>query len=90
VLALAPVAALALVLLAYSMGWAMAGLRNPFSPTGLVPGILYNTGQVLAVAGPVLWAAAAVLLAPTARARLLGLLAGVVLLAPWPLVIGGA
>ena len=89
-LAQAPVAALGLVLAAYSVGWAIAGLRNPFAPTGLVPGLLYDTGQVLAVAGPLLWAAAAMLLAPTGRARLLGLVAGVVLLAPWPLLIGAS
>jgi hypothetical protein len=84
----AALAGLAVVYLVWTAGWVVAGLRNPFAPEGALPGLLYGLSQVLAVLAPPAWFSACARLAPEHRVRLAWLFAGLVLLAPVPLVIG--
>ncbi|BDZ46103.1 hypothetical protein [Naasia aerilata] len=84
----AVLASFAVVYLAETAGWVVAALRNPFAPEGLLPVLLYGVGQLLAVLAPVAWFALCVRLAPASGVRLRWLIAGLILLAPLPLVVG--
>lgn len=81
-------ALLLLVLAGYVAGWIAAWVRNPFQPDGAVATLLYTVGQLLAVLAPLVWGGTVLWLARTDRSRLIGLLLGVVILAPVPLLIG--
>ena len=80
---------LAGVYLLYMIGWLIAGLRLRTLP--LLPDFAYLVAMVLAIAAPALWFAASWLLTRRAKTwvRLAALLAGVVLLVPWPFVTFG-
>ncbi len=77
-----------LIYLAYAVGWGIAAARNPYGPEGLLPNLMYETGQILAVLAAPGWFAATVLLSGSPRSAAAWLVAGLVLLAPLPLVIG--
>lgn len=76
------------VLAAEAVGWGLAAARNPFAPADLVPALIYNAGQLLAVIAPLLWATATIWLVPALGGRVTWLAAGAVVLLPWPLVLG--
>lgn len=88
------------IYLLYSIGWIIGGLRVSavagflVSPTGAAP-VTWASGNLvgvwLAAAAPALWFVTVIVLTRAARAwvRWVWLAAGVVLLVPWPLLMGG-
>jgi hypothetical protein len=74
--------------LLYTIGWFVAVLRNTFTLAGLVPEIMYQLGEFLAIVAPGVWFGAVVVLTRGRRARVLGLALGVVVLIPWPVLVG--
>ena len=80
------------IYLLYTIGWIIGGLNLQVSALFLVSGVMYHVGVWSAVLAPALWFAAVwVLTRRTAGwIRVLGLLAGAVLLVPWLFVMTGA
>ena len=64
---------------------------DTFVQASLFAEIMYQLGEFLAIASPVVWLGAVLLLTRNARAltRIVWLLAGLVLVAPWPFILGG-
>lgn len=80
---------LAGVYLLYAIGWTIVGFSGGVPVQGVFFGIMYQVGEALAIASPFLWFAAVWLRVKTAVWRVFWLFAGVVVLAPWPFIIGG-
>src|SRR5690606_2127740 len=80
---------LAGVYLLYAVGWAIFGFTSGVPVQGVFFGIMYQVGVALAVASPFLWAIAVWLRVTSPRMRMLWLFVGVLVLAPWPFIIGG-
>jgi hypothetical protein len=80
---------LAGVYLLYAVGWAIFGFTSGVPVQGVFFGIMYQMGVALAVASPFLWAIAVWLRVTSPRMRMLWLFVGVLVLAPWPFIIGG-
>lgn len=80
------------VYLLYTVGWIIGGLNLQMSALFLVSAVMYQVGVWAAVLAPALWFAAVWVLTRRTAAwvRVLGLLAGAVLLVPWPFVMTGA
>ena len=81
---------LAGVYLLYTFGWITSVVRTTLPVYDLLSGIMYQFGQFLAIASPVLWFAAAVLLTRDRKpvVRLLWVVIGLVVVAPWPFLLG--
>ena len=81
---------LAGVYLLYTLGWITSVVRTTLPVYDLLSGILYQFGQFLAIAAPALWFAAAVLLTRDRKpvVRLLWVVLGLVVVAPWPFLLG--
>ncbi|WP_166874034.1 MULTISPECIES: hypothetical protein [unclassified Salinibacterium] len=79
------------IYLLYTVGWVIAITRDPFSMATLFAEIMSQFGEFLAIAAPAVWMATTFLLTRgrSTVTRLGWLLAGVVLLVPVPLVLGG-
>ena len=81
---------LAGVYLLYTLGWITSVIRTTLPVDNLLAGILYQLGQFLAIASPALWLGAAFL--PTRERkpviRLLWVVLGLVVVAPWPFLLG--
>lgn len=75
-----------LVALASVAGWIAVVLRNPVEQSTLLGLAMYQLGELLAIAAPVLWWL--VVRAHAAR-PLAWWVVGAVVTAPWPLLIGG-
>ena len=73
--------------LLYTIGWFAAVLRNTLTLAGLIPEIMYQFGEFLAIVAPVLWLGTALLLTRGRRplVRVLWLVVGMVVLVPWPI-----
>ena len=71
-------------------GWFATVARSTTTLPSLFPEIMYQFGEFLAIASPALWFASVVLLTRGRRpiARLLLLLLGLVVILPWPFVLG--
>lgn len=80
---------LAGVYLLYAVGWGVLAFRGPVPVSGVFFGIMYQLGQALSIASPFLWAGALWLLVKKPGWRLLWLFIGVLVLAPWPFILGG-
>lgn len=80
---------LAGVYLLYAVGWAISGFTSGVPVQGVFFGIMYQVGEALAVASPFLWAAAVWLRVKSPTMRMLWLFVGVLVLAPWPFILGG-
>jgi hypothetical protein len=80
---------LAGVYLLYAVGWVIFGFSSGVPVQGVFFGIMYQVGVALAIASPFLWAAAVRLRVKGPATRILWLLVGVGVLAPWPFIIGG-
>ncbi|MBC7725536.1 MAG: hypothetical protein H7146_12470 [Burkholderiaceae bacterium] len=80
------------VYLLYSVGWIISIQRDTFTASNLFFEIMYQLGEFLAIAAPVLWIFLAFLLTRDRRAvlRLAWLVGGIVLLAPWPFILSGS
>ena len=76
--------------LLYIVGWIIAVQRDSYTQASLFSEIMYQFGEFLAIASPAIWLGAVLLLTREGRvlARVLWLLAGLLLLAPWPFILG--
>lgn len=77
------------VYLIYTLGWLISIQRSMTSLPNLFDEIMFQFGEFLAIASPAIWFAAIFLL--TGRRpiiRLLLLMLGIVVLVPWPFVLG--
>jgi hypothetical protein len=79
---------LAGIYLLYTLGWITSLEFLPM--VDLFSGIMYQFGQFLAIASPALWFAAAVVLTRERKpvVRLLWIVLGLVVVAPWPFLLG--
>jgi len=78
---------LAGVYLLYAIGWGFHAFTTSVPVAGIFPIIMYQFGEFLAIASPFLWAIAVWLILKKPVWRVLWLLIGVVLLAPWPFIV---
>ncbi|ROS54834.1 hypothetical protein [Frigoribacterium sp. PhB24] len=80
------------VFLLWSAGWivAVGDFTNPF--TDAISSLMWNLGELFAVVAPLAWFVAVIALVPVDRTgrRLAWMAVGALLVAPWPLVIGGS
>lgn len=81
---------LAGVYLLYTLGWITSVVRSTLPVYDLLSGIMYQFGQFLAIASPALWLTAAVLLTRDRKpvVRLLWVVLGLLVVAPWPFLLG--
>lgn len=77
------------IYLIYCIGWFVAVQRDDFVQPGLFAEIMFQLGEFLAIASPVLWFGAVFALIARPGARLVWLGLGVLVLVPWPFVMGG-
>lgn len=79
------------VYLLYTVGWIIGGLTLQSSAMFLIPGVMYQVALWAAVLAPALWFGAVWVLTRRSASwvRVVGLLAGVLLLVPWPFVMTG-
>lgn len=77
--------------LLYIIGWIIAVQRDTLTLPDLFGEIMYQFGEFLAIASPALWIGAVLFLTRDSRPilRLLWLVVGLVLVAPWPFILGG-
>lgn len=78
--------------LLYAVGWIIGGLRLQGTAEFLVAPLAYQVSLWLAVAAPLVWFGTVLLLTRESRrwVRFTWLIAGVVLLLPWPFIMVGA
>ncbi|MBX3116659.1 MAG: hypothetical protein KF808_04855 [Cryobacterium sp.] len=77
------------VYLLYAIGWGINAFTHSLPVAGVLPQIMYQLGEFLAIVSPALWALAGWVLLKKTPFRLLWLFVGVILLAPWPFIIPG-
>ncbi|MBB5632585.1 hypothetical protein BKA04_000808 [Cryobacterium mesophilum] len=80
---------LAGIYLLYAIGWGIHAFAHSVPVAGIFPVIMYQLGEFFSIASPFLWAGAVWLLVKRPAWRLLWLFVGVLLLAPWPFIVGG-
>lgn len=80
---------LAGVYLLYAIGWGIHAFTTSVPVSGVFFGIMYQLGEAFSIASPFLWAGAVWLLVKKPVWRLLWLFIGVLVLAPWPFILGG-
>ncbi|MEX1078750.1 MAG: hypothetical protein WED09_06540 [Homoserinimonas sp.] len=75
--------------LLYSIGWIIAVQRDSYVQASLLAEIMYQFGEFLAIASPAVWLGAVLLLTREGRVltRILWLLVGLVVVAPWPFIL---
>lgn len=80
------------IYLLYAIGWLIGGLRLEIYALAAVDAPFFYASFVLSVAAPVLWFTTTYLLTRAAKAwlRIAWLVAGAVLLVPWPFLMVGA
>ncbi len=80
------------IYLLYTIGWVIGGLRLQGAAQYLVLDVMFQGSLWLAILAPALWFGTVFLLTRTARTwvRFVWLIAGVVLLVPWPFIMTGA
>lgn len=82
---------LAGIYLLYTIGWLVAAQRTTGAPADIVGGAMFTVGLWFAVLSPALWTAATFWVtreSSPVRSRLLALAVGVLVLAPWPFIVG--
>lgn len=79
------------VYLLYVVGWIIAVGRDTYSQASLFGEIMYQLGEFLAIASPLIWLGAVFILTRQKRPmlRVLLLVLGVIVLVPWPFILGG-
>jgi hypothetical protein len=82
--------AFGLVFIVYLVGWLIAIQSAPAGLSGSLAAVMDRIGQFLAFLSPALWFFGVFLLAPESRVRtrIVWLAVGVVILAPWPFILG--
>lgn len=94
--ALVVYSALAGAYLLFTIGWALAASRSGISLPNPFFDVMYQIGAWLAVAAPAAWFALTFLLTRgthrrrSTAIRLISLAVGLVFVAPWPFIVGGA
>lgn len=80
------------IYLLYIVGWIIAVRRSTYSNSNLFSEIMYQLGEFLAIASPAIWLATVLLVTRNSKAvvRVIWLVLGLVLLAPWPFILGSA
>ena len=80
------------VYLLYIVGWVIGVQRDTFTSGNLFFEIMYQFGEFLAICSPVLWFGLVLILTRGRRAviRVLWLVVGILLLAPWPFILSGS
>ncbi|MES2171015.1 MAG: hypothetical protein V4479_09905 [Actinomycetota bacterium] len=75
----------------YLVGWIVSIAHTTVPVIDVLPTIMYRLGEGLAIASPALWFLGVLVLTRGGhtRARILWLLLGLVLVAPWPFILGG-
>ncbi|MES2092986.1 MAG: hypothetical protein V4531_04120 [Actinomycetota bacterium] len=78
------------IFLLFTVGWIIGVQRSTVPTANLFFAFMYQLGEILAIAAPAAWFVGVLVLARENRAgiRILLLLFGVVLLAPWPVIVG--
>jgi hypothetical protein len=78
------------VFLLYIVGWIIAIESIDIAGAGSLALVLDRVGQFLAFLSPAIWFFGVLLLVPATRARtrILWLVLGVIVLAPWPFILG--
>lgn len=81
---------LAGIYLIYAVGWAVSMQRSTIEQPDALSEFMFTLGELLAIASPALWFGAVVVLTRGRKPlpRLLGLLAGLAVVIPWPFVLG--
>ena len=74
------------VYLLYAIGWGLYAFTTTVPVAGVLPIIMYQFGEFLAIVSPFLWAMGAWILVKKPVWRILWLFVGVLLLAPWPFI----
>ena len=76
--------------LLFTAGWITSVVRSTTSLPSLLPEIMFQFGEFLAIASPALWFVTVLVLTRGRRpiARLALLLLGLVVIVPWPFVLG--
>ena len=79
------------IYLLYTVGWVIGGFNLQGSASFLIPAVMYQGAFWAAVLAPALWFGAVWVLTRRLRSwmRVGGLIAGVLLLVPWPFVMTG-
>lgn len=77
--------------LLYLVGWIIAVQRDTITLPTLFGEIMYQFGEFLAIASPALWIGTVLLLTAGRKptVRLLWMALGLVVVAPWPFILGG-
>jgi hypothetical protein len=70
-------------------GWLVSVTNTEVPVVDILPTVMYRLGQVLAVASPLLWFGGVLVLTRRVRSRVLWLLLGLLVVAPWPFILGG-
>jgi hypothetical protein len=80
------------IYLLYLLGWIIGGIRLQGRAAYLVSDVMFQASYWLAVAAPVVWFATVVILTRDSRSwvRFAWLVAGAILLIPWPFLMTGA
>jgi hypothetical protein len=78
------------IFLLYVVGWIIAIQSIPAGSPGALAAVMDRIAQFLAFLSPVLWFFGVLMLTPKTRARtrILWLALGVLILAPWPFILG--
>ncbi|MCU1422824.1 MAG: hypothetical protein JWN36_2475 [Microbacteriaceae bacterium] len=70
-------------------GWLVSVTNTEVPVVDILPTVMYRLGQVLAAASPLLWFGGVLVLTRRVRSRVLWLLLGLLVVAPWPFILGG-
>jgi hypothetical protein len=83
---------LAGIFLVYTIGWIAVVVNSGYTAPDLLGEIMWQLGEFLAIASPALWVATVLLLTRDRKplVRLLLLLVGLLVVIPWPFLLGGA
>ena len=78
------------IFLLYVVGWIIAIQSIPAGSPGALAAVMDRVAEFLAFLSPVLWFFGVLMLTPKSRARtrILWLVLGVLVLAPWPFILG--
>ncbi|MCU1546904.1 MAG: hypothetical protein JWP30_2004 [Homoserinimonas sp.] len=79
------------IYLLFTVGWFVAVLRDDFTSGTLFFEIMYQLGELLAIASPAMWMLTSLVLTRESKpfVRLLVLFLGLLVVAPWPFIVSG-
>lgn len=80
------------ILLIYTIGWVTVVVTSGYTAPDLLGEIMWQLGEFLAIASPALWFVTVLLLTRGRKplVRLLLLVLGLLVVIPWPFILGGA